>query len=175
MKGKYLDTIYELWGVSYEVKLSFPLPGESPENVREGHAVTYMHHFEDGGLSFSLPRFILEALAELRIAFSRMSPNFFRYFLGTWILAREQGMKFGLAELKQLFTLERNFGFPGTMILSPRDGRTIIEGIPIKDDGWRGSYFVFEVNAASVGDFDFDRLPKEWTDDIGKVFLYISY
>ncbi|KAF2616764.1 hypothetical protein F2Q68_00039001 [Brassica cretica] len=125
-----------------------------------------MSHFEDGGLSFPLPRFLLEALAELKMAFTQMAPNLFRFFLASWVQAQEEGLEFGHRELKQLFAIKRNNGFPGTIILAPRSGRIIIEGIPNKDDQWRERFFVFKVNPASVGDFDFERIPREWSDDI---------
>ncbi|KAL0721690.1 hypothetical protein Bca4012_036289 [Brassica carinata] len=125
-----------------------------------------MHHFRDGGLSFPLPH--LEALAELRMAFPQMSPNFWPYFLTTWIRVREKDLKFGLDELKQLYTRKQNNGFPGMRILALRDGRTIIEGIPNRDTNWRENYFVFKINPASVGDFDFSRIPMDWNDDINR-------
>ena len=78
-----------------------------------------MSHFEDGGLSFPLPRFLLEALAELVMVFAQKASNFSRYFLASWVRAREEGLEFGLSELKQLFAIKRNSGFPGTMILAP--------------------------------------------------------
>ncbi|KAG2270347.1 hypothetical protein Bca52824_064902 [Brassica carinata] len=135
-----------------------------------------MSHFEDGGLLFPLPRFLLESLAELKMAFTQMAPNFFRYFLASWVRAQEEGLEFGLRELTQLFAIKRNIGLPGTMILAPRSGRVIIEGIPNKDDRWREKFFVFKVNPASVGDFDFERIPREWSDDIGNLlsFLYVQ-
>ncbi|XP_013589193.1 PREDICTED: uncharacterized protein LOC106297512 [Brassica oleracea var. oleracea] len=52
------------------------------------------------------------------------------------------------------------------MILAPRGGRGIIEGILNKDDRWREKFFVFKINSASEGDFDFERIPREWSDDI---------
>ncbi|XP_048620156.1 uncharacterized protein LOC125590583 [Brassica napus] len=125
-----------------------------------------MSQFEDDGLSFPLPRFLLEALAELKMAFTQMAPNFFRYYLASWVRAQEEGLEFGLRELKQLFAIKRNNGFPSTMILAPRSGRVIIEGIPNKDERWRETFFVFKVNPESVGDFDFERIPREWSDDI---------
>ncbi|XP_022564366.1 uncharacterized protein LOC111208965 [Brassica napus] len=100
------------------------------------------------------------------MAFTQMAPNFFRYLLASWVRAQEEGLEFGLRELKQLFAIKRNNGFSGTMILAPRSGRVIIEGIPNKDDRWREKFFVFKVNPASVGDFDFERIPREWSDDI---------
>ncbi|KAF2550716.1 hypothetical protein F2Q68_00036059 [Brassica cretica] len=119
-----------------------------------------------GGLSFPLPCFLLEALVELKMAFTQMAPNFFRYFLASWVRAQEEGLEFSLRELKQLFAIKRHNGFPGTVILAPRSGRVIIEGIPNKDERWRETFFVFKVNPASVGDFDFERIPMEWSDDI---------
>ncbi|XP_048613261.1 uncharacterized protein LOC125587140 [Brassica napus] len=52
------------------------------------------------------------------------------------------------------------------MILAPRPGRSIIDGIPNRDDRWREKFFVFKINPASVGDFDFGRIPREWSDEI---------
>ncbi|KAL0863315.1 hypothetical protein Bca101_042433 [Brassica carinata] len=166
LEGGDIENIYEYWGVDYVVELYAPLPEETPENVRPDHCIAYMHHFRDGGLSFPLPH--LEALAELRMAFPQMSPNFWPYFLTTWIRVREKDLKFGLDELKQLYTRKQNNGFPGMRILALRDGRTIIEGIPNRDTNWRENYFVFKINPASVGDFDFSRIPMDWNDDINR-------
>ncbi|KAJ0259555.1 hypothetical protein HA466_0058920 [Hirschfeldia incana] len=101
------------------------------------------------------------------MAFTQMTPNFFRYLMTSWVRAREEDLEFGLAELKQLFTLKWNMGFAGTMIMAPRYGRYIIGGIPNKDDRWRENFFVFKVNQASVGDFDFTWIPREWNRNIG--------
>ncbi|KAF3488201.1 hypothetical protein F2Q69_00054538 [Brassica cretica] len=138
LNGKNIDAIYELWGVSYDVEIELPEDDETPENV----------------------------LAEIKMAFTQMAPNFFRYFLGCWVRAQEEGLEFGLGELRQLFAIKRNNGFPVTMILAPRGGRGIIEGIPNKDNRWREKFFVFKINPASVRDFDFERIPREWSDDI---------
>ena len=156
-----------------EIKL--PEDDETPENVRPGYCRAYASHFEAGGISFPLPRFLLEVLEEIKMAFTQMAPNFFRYFLGCWVRAQEEGLEFGLGELRQLFAIKRNNGFPGTMILAPRGGRGIIEGIPNKDDRWREKFFIFKINLASVGDFDFERIPREWSDDIGQYFFYYHY
>ncbi|KAF3610383.1 hypothetical protein DY000_02049522 [Brassica cretica] len=147
LEAKHIEKIYELWGVDYAVEIELPEDGETPETVRLGYCGAYASHFEDDGLSFPLPRFFLEALAELKM---------------------EEGLEFGLRELKQLFAIKRNSGFPGTMILAPRSGRVIIEGITNRDDRWTEKFFVFKINPASVGDFDFERIPREWSDDIGK-------
>lgn len=99
-----------------------------------------MSHFNGCGLSFPLPRFILEALAELGMAFTQMCPNFFRHYLTLWIHAREEGLKFDLEELKQLCIIKKNQGFLGKMLLSPRPGRTTVDGIPNHDDRWREKF-----------------------------------
>ncbi|KAG2266897.1 hypothetical protein Bca4012_075625 [Brassica carinata] len=165
LEAKHIEAIYELWGGGSIMpsKLNFL---KTAKLRRPGYCGAYMSHFEDDSLSFPLPRFLLEALVELKMAFTQMAPNFFRYFLASWVRAQEEGLEFGLRELKQLFAIKLNNGFPGTMILAPRSGRVIIEGIPNKDDRWREKFFVFKVNPASVGDFDFERIPREWSDDI---------
>ena len=170
LEGKDIDAFYDLWGVDYAVEIKLP-DGETLETVRPGYYGAYRSHFEDGGLSFPRPHFLLEALAELRMAFTHMAPNFFRYFLASWIRAREEGLEFGLRELKQLFAIKWNNGFPGTMILAPRAGHSIIDGIPNRDDRWREKFFVFKINPASVSDFDFSRIPREWSDKIGTIFF----
>ncbi|WZY77880.1 hypothetical protein YC2023_024264 [Brassica napus] len=72
----------------------------------------------------------------------------------------------GLGELKQLFAIKQNSGFPGTRILAPRAGQSIIDGIPNRDDRWIEKFFVFTINPVSVGDFDFGRIPREWSGKI---------
>ncbi|KAF3532212.1 hypothetical protein DY000_02040686 [Brassica cretica] len=165
LKGGDIDDIYELWGVDYAVEISLS-DEETPETVRPGYCGAYMSHIKDARLLFPLPRFLMEALVELGMAFAQMSPNFFHYFLTSWIRAREEGFEFGLKELKQLFTIKRNNGFLGTMILAPRAGRSVVDGIPNRDDRWRFKFFVFKINVASVGDFDFTRIPGEWSSEI---------
>ncbi|KAF2565177.1 hypothetical protein F2Q70_00017968 [Brassica cretica] len=75
--ARHLDLTFD-----YAVEIELPEDGETPENVRPGYCGAYVSHFEDGGLSFPLPRFLLEVLAEIKMAFTQMAPNFFRYFLG---------------------------------------------------------------------------------------------
>ena len=106
-----------------------------------------------------------------------MAPNFRRYFLASWIRAKEEGLWFGLEVLKQLFSIKRNNGFPGTMILAPRPSRSIIDGIPNSDDRWREKFSVFKINSVSVGDFDFERIPREWSDEIGRFskFFFVLF
>lgn len=66
---------------------------------------------------------------------------------------------------------KHNNGFPGTMLMSPRPGRTIVEGIQNRDDRWREKFFVFKVNQAYVEDFDFEKIPREWSEDIDKIIF----
>ncbi|KAJ4884523.1 Uncharacterized protein Rs2_34616 [Raphanus sativus] len=80
-----------------------------------------------------------------------MSPNFFRYLLTSWIRDREEGLEFGLTELEQLFPPKRNNGFQGTMILVP--ARVVPSSV---------------INLASVGDFDFTWIPREWSELFGR-------
>lgn len=141
LTGEELEIIQELWGVPYDVEVELP-DGDTLKNVRPGYCGAFMSHFKDGGLSFLLPPFLLELLAELKMAFTQITPNFFRYLMATWVRAREKGLEFELAKLKQLYTLKRNSGFPGTMLLAPRDGRSIISGIPNKDIRWKDNFFV---------------------------------
>ncbi|KAG5393254.1 hypothetical protein IGI04_023217, partial [Brassica rapa subsp. trilocularis] len=123
----YRDPLRAL-GIDYSVDIEASEDGKTLETVRPGYCGAYNSHFQDGGhLSFPLPRFLLEALAELGMAFAQMAPNFWCYFLTSWIRAREEGIRFGLEELKQLFSVKRNSGFPGTMILSPRPVRSVID------------------------------------------------
>ncbi|KAG5393177.1 hypothetical protein IGI04_023140 [Brassica rapa subsp. trilocularis] len=166
IEGKHIKPLYELWGIDYAVEVEAPNGDETSKTVRPGYCGAYTSHFEDGGLSFPLPLFFLEVLAELGMAFAQMAPNFFRYFLASWIRAMEEGLEFGLEELKKLFAIKRNNGFPVTMILAPRPGRSIIDGIRNRDDLWREKFFVFNINPVSIGDIDFGRIPREWSDDI---------
>ncbi|WZZ44833.1 hypothetical protein YC2023_041092 [Brassica napus] len=53
-------------------------------------------------------------------------------------------------------------------------GRSIIDGIPNRDDWCREKFFVFKINPASVGNFDFGRIPREWSDEIGKFFSFFE-
>ena len=107
--------------------------------------------------------------------FAQMTPNFWHYFLTLWIRPRAEGLRFGLEELKQLFSIKRNSGFPGTMILALRPGRSIIDGIPNRDDRWKEKFFIFKINLASVGDFDFETIPRVWSDEIGKSFEFLLF
>ncbi|KAF2541225.1 hypothetical protein F2Q68_00029535 [Brassica cretica] len=127
IEAKHVEALYELWGIDYAVEIEAAEDGETSETVRLGYCVAYTSHFQDVGLSFPHPRFLLEALVELGMAFAQITPNFWRYFLALWIRATEEGLRFGLEELKQMFAIKRNSGFPGTMILAPRPDCSIID------------------------------------------------
>ena len=144
IEAKHIENLYELWGIDYAVEIEAPEDGETLETVRPGYCGAYTSHFQDGGLSFPLHRFLLEALAELGMDFAQMAPNLWRYFLASRIRAREEGLKSGLQELKQLFSIKRNNDFPRKMILAPRPDRSIIDGIPNRDDRWREKFFRFQ-------------------------------
>ena len=95
-------------------------------------------------------------------------------FLGFVDRAREEGLRFGFEELKQQFCIKGKNGFPGTMILAPRPGRSVLDGIPNRDDRWREKFFVFKINPASVGDFDFGTIPRVWSNEIGRFFFLFT-
>lgn len=69
LTGEELEIIQELWGVPYDVEVELP-DGDTLKNVRPGYCGAFMSHFKDGGLSFLLPPFLLELLAELKMAFT---------------------------------------------------------------------------------------------------------
>ncbi|XP_018453742.1 meiosis-specific protein ASY2-like [Raphanus sativus] len=160
------ESILELRGVPYEATIDYP-NGDTPENVRPGYCGACMCFFRHGLMSFPIPSFLLEILAELKLAFTQITPTFWRYVLATFVRAREEGLEFGLAELKQLYTLKRSSGVTGAFLLSPRAGRSIISDIPGKDFYWTDTFFVFKVDPVTVGDFDFSRIPMKWNENVG--------
>ncbi|KAH0862628.1 hypothetical protein HID58_079839, partial [Brassica napus] len=160
--GPHLPMILDANHIEAIVEIELPGDDETPETVRPGCFRAYKSHFKDGGLS------CLRRLGWLLLRWRPISSS------NSWIRG-EEGLKFGLGELKQLFAIKRNSGFHGTMILAPRAGRSIIDGIPNRDDRWREKFFVFKINPASVGDFDFGRIPREWSDEIGEFCYSISF
>ncbi|KAG2250913.1 hypothetical protein Bca52824_081049 [Brassica carinata] len=80
--------------------------------------------------------------------------------------AREEGLSFGLSEFRQLVLVKRNQQNPGTFLVSPRSGCHVIEDIPYRDEKWHEQFFVFKMDRASMGDFDFSRLPRRWAENI---------
>ncbi|XP_056850763.1 uncharacterized protein LOC108824830 [Raphanus sativus] len=166
LTGAEYEAIQELWGVPYEAVIDYP-NGDTPGNVRPVYCGAFMCFFRDGLMSFPIPSFLLEILAELGLAFTQITPTFWRYVLTTFVRAREEGLKFGLAELKQLYTLKRSSGVTGAILLSPQAGRSIISDIPGKDVYWTDKFFVFKIDPVTVGDFDFSRIPMKWNENVG--------
>ena len=87
------------------------------------------------------------------------------------VRAREEGLLFDLEELRHLVLMKRNNQNSGTFFMSPRPGCHIIHGILYRDQNWREEFFVFKIDEASVGNFDFSRLPRNWAENIGE-FLF---
>lgn len=83
------------------------------------------------------------------------------------VRAREEGLSFGLGEFRQLVLVKQNQENFGTFLVSPRPGRNVIEDIPYRDEKWRKQFFVFKMDRASMGEFDFCRLPRRWGENIG--------
>ncbi|XP_056853638.1 meiosis-specific protein ASY2-like [Raphanus sativus] len=160
------EAIMELPGIPYEAVIDYP-NGDTPGNVRPGYCGAYICFFRDGLMSFPVPSFLLEILAELKLSFTQITPTFWRYFLATFVRAREEGLEFGLAELKQFYTLKRSISVTGAFLLSLRAGRLIITDIPGKDFNWTYKFFVFKVDPVTVGDFNFSRIPMKWKENVG--------
>ncbi|KAF2566496.1 hypothetical protein F2Q70_00013620 [Brassica cretica] len=133
---------------------------ETPETVREGYCGAYLSFFHSCGLIFPVPEPILEILAELGLSLTQILPNFLRYLIAFLVRAREEGLSFGLSEFRQLVLVKRNQQNPGTFLVSPRPGLHVIEDIPYRDEKWREQFFVFKMYRASMGEFDFSRLPR---------------
>ncbi|XP_048611573.1 uncharacterized protein LOC106393026 [Brassica napus] len=89
-----------------------------------------------------------------------------RYLIAFLVRAREEGLSFGLSEFRQLVLVKRNQQNPGTFLVSPCPGRHIIEDIPYRDEKWREQFFVFKMDRAFMGEFDFSRLPRRWAENI---------
>ncbi|XP_013665375.2 uncharacterized protein LOC106369810 [Brassica napus] len=96
----------------------------------------------------------------------RLLPNFLRHLVAFLVKAREEGLAFGLSEFRQFILVKRNNQTPGTFLVSPRPGRHVIEHIPYRDEKWREQFFVFRMDRASMGDFNFSRLSRRWAENI---------
>jgi len=134
----------------------------------------YLSFFETCGHFFPIPEPILSILAELGLSLTQMCPNFLRHLLALLVKAHEEGLLFGLDEVCHLVLMKRNNQNPGTFLMSPLPGRHIIQGIPYRDQNWREEFFVFKIDEAYVGSFDFSRLPRYWAEDIGE-FLFCIF
>ncbi|KAF3572981.1 hypothetical protein F2Q69_00060244 [Brassica cretica] len=133
---------------------------ETPETVREGYCGAYLSFFHSCGLIFPIPEPILEVLAELGLSLTQLLPNFLRHLVAFMVKAREEGLAFGLSEFRQLVLVKRNKQNPGTFLVSLRPVRHVIEDILYRDEKWHEKFFVFKMDQASMGDFDFSQLPR---------------
>ncbi|KAF8094912.1 hypothetical protein N665_0349s0015 [Sinapis alba] len=122
------------------------------ETVWGGYCRAYLSFFKTCSLSFPIP--------EPLLIYSRS------LVCPLLVKALEEGLLFGLAELHPLCLMKRNNQNPGTFLMSPRPGRQIIEGVPYHDEKWREHFFVFKVDQASMGNFDFSKLSQNWAKDI---------
>ncbi|KAF8045970.1 hypothetical protein N665_4163s0001, partial [Sinapis alba] len=159
-KGLHLDNLYKLHGV--DLASAF----ETPETIQERYCVAYLSFFKDCSLSFPIPEPILDILVELGLSFTQMCPNFLRHLLALTVKAREEGLLFGLDKVSHLCLMKRNNQSPETFLMCPRQGRQIIEGILYCDEKWRKRSLVFKVSQASLGNYDFSKLPHDWAEDI---------
>ncbi|KAF2610435.1 hypothetical protein F2Q70_00013623 [Brassica cretica] len=146
--------------------LDLAVATETPKTVREGYCGAYLSFFHSCGLIFPVPEPILEILVELGLSLTQILPNFLRYLIAFLVRAREEGLSFGLSEFQQLVLVKRNQQNPGTFLVSPRPGRHVIEDIPYRAEKWREQFFVFKMYRASMGEFDFSRLPRSWAENI---------
>lgn len=124
----------------------------------------YLSFFETCGLFFPIPEPVLDILTELGLSLTQICPNFLRLLLAFLVKAREEGLSFGLDELHHMCLIKRNNQSPGTF-------RQIIHGVPYRDQNWREEFFVFKVDQASVGNFDFSKLPRYRAEDIGEFLV----
>ncbi|KAF3550739.1 hypothetical protein DY000_02003403 [Brassica cretica] len=88
-----------------------------------------------------------------------------RHLVAFLAKAREEGLAFGLSEFRQFVLVKRNNQNPGTFLVSPRPGRHVIEEIPYRDEKWREQFFVFKMDRASMGYFEFSQLPRRWGEN----------
>ncbi|KAF3534353.1 hypothetical protein DY000_02039889 [Brassica cretica] len=161
-----LEELYTVLGVHRAVVFDLASTSESPEAVRDGYCGAYLSFFETCGLFFPIPEAIFNILEELGLSLTQMCPNFLRHLLALLVKAREEGLLFGLDELRHLVLMKRNNQNPWTFLMSPRPSHQIIQGVPYRDQNWREEFFVFKIDEASVGSFDFSRLPRYWAEDI---------
>ncbi|KAF2556945.1 hypothetical protein F2Q68_00014743 [Brassica cretica] len=165
-KADDLEDLYKAYRVDRSVILDLAGTHETPKTVREGYYGAYLSFFNFCGLIFPIPEPILEILAELGLSLTQILPNFLRYLIAFLVRAREEGLSFGLSEFRQLVLVKRNQQNPGTFLVSLCPGRHVIEDIPYRDEKWREQFFVFKMDRASMGEFDFSRLPRRWAENI---------
>ncbi|KAF2571736.1 hypothetical protein F2Q70_00002459 [Brassica cretica] len=157
IKADWLEELYTVHIVDRAVVVDLASTSESPEAVLDGYGGAYLSLFETCGLFFPISDPVLNILAELGLSLTQMCPNFLRHLLALLVKAREEGLLFGLDELRHLVMIKRNNQNTGTFLMSPCPGREIVLGIMYHDQNWREEYFVFKIDEASVGSFDFSK------------------
>ncbi|KAF2600768.1 hypothetical protein F2Q68_00009788 [Brassica cretica] len=130
-----------------------------------GYCGAFLSFFQFFGLTFLIPEAVLDILAELGLSFTQILLNFIRHLIAFLVRAREEDLSFGLGEFRHLVLVKRNKHNPGTFLVSPPPGRHVIEDIPYRDAKWHEQFFVFKVDQASVGNFDFFQLPRNWAEN----------
>ncbi|KAG7585504.1 hypothetical protein ISN45_Aa02g008630 [Arabidopsis thaliana x Arabidopsis arenosa] len=160
-----LDDLRRLCHIPPEVEMIVPEPFESPESGREGYCCAYEIYFKGCGLFFPLPEILLTYLNHLGIAFSQMSPNMLRYLLCTFTVAAEAGYSLGLCELLELFQA-RESRTSGYYALYTIADRTLIDGMPLKDNAWRKFWFFFRINNFSTQSSS-ELLRIHWSSNLG--------
>ncbi|XP_018448596.1 uncharacterized protein LOC108820113 [Raphanus sativus] len=166
IKRENIEELYSSFEVDHAVVCELASDQETPETVREGYCRAYLSFFESCGLSFPIPRQVLEILAELGISLTQLCPNLLRHLLAILVRAREEKLLFELEELHSLYLVKRNQRNPWTFLAAPLPGLHVIGGTPYRDDLWREKFFVFKVDSSTVGDFDFSLLPRRWAKNI---------
>ncbi|KAG2290976.1 hypothetical protein Bca52824_037645 [Brassica carinata] len=111
------------------------------------------------GEGIAEPIFLSFNFAVLPSRFRSLCSRFW-HLIAFLVRAREEGLSFGLGDFRHLVLVKRNKQSPGTFLVSPRPGRHVIEDVPYCDEKWHEQFFVFKVDRASVGNFDFSRLPR---------------
>ncbi|KAF2587332.1 hypothetical protein F2Q70_00035233 [Brassica cretica] len=163
----FVATVFDPNRVDRSFVLDLVDTHETPETVREGYYGAYLSFFHTCGLIFPIPEPILEVLAEIGLSLTQLLPNFLRHLVAFLVKARQEGLSFGFSEFRQLVLVKQSKQNPGTFLVSPCPGRHVIEDIPYRDEKWREQFFVFKIDRASMGDFDFSQLPRRWAENIG--------
>ncbi|KAF2557074.1 hypothetical protein F2Q68_00016340 [Brassica cretica] len=162
----FVATVFDPNRVDRSFVLDLVDTHETPETVREGYYGAYLSFFHTCGLIFPIPEPILEVLAEIGLSLTQLLPNFLRHLVAFLVKARQEGLSFGFSEFRQLVLVKQSKQNPGTFLVSPCPGRHVIEDIPYRDEKWREQFFVFKIDRASMGDFDFSQLPRRWAENI---------
>ncbi|XP_013633077.1 PREDICTED: uncharacterized protein LOC106338709 [Brassica oleracea var. oleracea] len=143
---------YKVYWVDRSVALDLVGTHETPKTVREGYYGAYLSFFRSCGLIFPIPEPILEVLAELGLSLTQLLPNFLRHLVAFLVKAREEGLAFRRSEFRQLVLVATS---SRTSLIDMRSGAS--------------NYFVFKMDRASTGDYDFSQLPWHWAENIDEI------